>query len=162
MRGLAMLLAALALLTACGRAAPDLDPAPAPEPTQAQMGEGPQMEDLQMQLTVNGRTVTVTWQQNAAVAALEEALAEGPLTVTASPYGGFEVVGPLGRTLPAEDAQTTTAAGDIVLYDSENIVIFHGSNAWAYTRLGHIEGMDAESLRALFGTGDVELVLALP
>ncbi len=113
-----------------------------------------------MELQINGRPVTVEWEQNAATAALRRLLAQGPLTVTAEPYGGFEVVGGLGRTLPADDAQTTTQAGDIVLYNSEDIVVFHGSNTWAYTRLGHITGMDAAALRGLFGTGAVELALS--
>lgn len=113
-----------------------------------------------MELSINGQAVTVTWAQNAATAALQALLAGGSLTVTASPYGGFEVVGELGHTLPAADAQTTTAAGDIVLYNSDSIVVFHGSNTWAYTRLGHIEDLDGDALRALFGDGDVELVLS--
>ena len=29
--------------------------------------------------------------------------------------------------------------GDIVLYSGDQIVIFYGSNSWAYTRLGHVD-----------------------
>ena len=32
----------------------------------------------------------------------------------------------------------TTNPGDIVLYSSNQIVIFYDSNTWSYTKLGHI------------------------
>lgn len=42
-----------------------------------------------------------------------------------SKYGGFEQVGFIGSTLPLVDARTTTNPGDIVLYSSNQIVIFY-------------------------------------
>ena len=57
--------------------------------------------------------------------------------------------------------QTTTAAGDIVLYAGNQIVVFYGSNAWAYTRLGHITDQSAADMEALLGHGDVTLSLRL-
>ncbi len=59
-----------------------------------------------------------------------------------SMYGGFEQVGEIGTSLPRNDVQTTTSAGDIVLYSGNQIVIFYGNNSWAYTRLGHITDHD--------------------
>ena len=61
--------------------------------------------------------------------------------VQMSDYSGFEKVGPLGTSLPASNSQTTTQAGDIVLYNGNQIVIFYGSNSWSYTRLGHIDDL---------------------
>ena len=152
----------LALLAGCEQRAPAPQPsAPLPSAAPTETPAAPAKEEMTMQLQINGQPVTVAWEENDAVAALRGLLADGPLTVTASPYGGFEVVGALGAALPAADEQTTTAPGDIVLYDSDNIVVFHGSNSWAYTRLGYIEGMDADALRALFGSGDVELTMTL-
>ena len=49
-------------------------------------------------------------------------------------------------------------AGDIVLYSGNQIVVFYGSNSWAYTRLGHID-MTQEELTDLLGNGDVEITL---
>ena len=43
-----------------------------------------------------------------------------PLTVETRDYGGFEKVGPLGQRLPTENTQTTTQAGDIVLYQGQS------------------------------------------
>ena len=69
--------------------------------------------------------------------------------VALSPYGGFEQVGSLGRSYPANDTRTTTKSGDIMLYASDQIVLFYGENTWAYTRLGKIDLPDDEVTRLL-------------
>lgn len=112
-------------------------------------------------LTVAGKPLRVEWQDNASVDALRELLRNGPLTVSLSMYGGFEQVGSLGAILPRNDVQTTTEPGDIVLYSGNQIVLFYGSNAWAYTRLGKITGKSKSELQVLLGTGNVTAVLAL-
>ena len=76
-------------------------------------------------------------------------------------YGRFEHVGPLGTSLPRQDAQTHTNYGDIVLYSGNQIVVFHGSNSWAYTRLGHIRDLSQAELKELLGQHDVTITLAL-
>ena len=76
-------------------------------------------------------------------------------------YGGFEQVGPLGQKIPGEDEQTVTDSGDIVLRSGNQIVVFYGSNAWAYTRLGHITDKSAADLEELLGNGDVTLTLSI-
>ena len=81
-----------------------------------------------------------------------------PLTIHMSMYGGFEQVGPIGRTIVRDDAQTTTASGDIVLYSGNQIVIFYGSNAWAYTRLGHVD-LPTDEMERLLGNGDVTIAI---
>ena len=63
-----------------------------------------------------------------------------------------------GESLPRNDEQITTEYGDIVLYSGNQIVVFYGSNTWAYTRLGHID-MTQEELTELLGNGDVEITL---
>ena len=76
-------------------------------------------------------------------------------------YGGFEQVGSLGQSLPRSDVQTTTSAGDIVLYAGNQIVIFYGANTWAYTRLGHVSDQDAAGMEALLSQGDISITLSL-
>ena len=117
--------------------------------------------ELALTLTVNSQALTVEWEDNASVTALRELVKQSPVTIQMSPYGGFEQVGSLGASLPREDAQTTTDAGDIVLYQGNQIVIFYGSNSWAYTRLGHIENMSREELRNLLGGDSVTAVFSL-
>lgn len=38
----------------------------------------------------------------------------------------------------AINSQTITQAGDIVLYQGNQRVMFYGSNSWSYARIGHI------------------------
>lgn len=110
---------------------------------------------MTMNVTVNGSTFAAALEQNEAASALWEML---PLTLQLSDYAGFEKVGPIGTALPANDYQTTTTAGDIVLYNGDQIVMFYGSNSWSYTRLGRIENLNgwAEAL----GSGDVTVTLS--
>ena len=108
-----------------------------------------------IQLSIDGTQVTVTWEENASVDELKTLL---PLTVKMSMYGGFEQVGPVGRSIVSNDEQITTEAGDIVLYAGDRIVIFYGSNSWAYTKLGHIDQAQ-EEMEKLLGQEDVEIQL---
>jgi hypothetical protein len=75
-------------------------------------------------------------------------------------YGDFEQVGSLGKTITSNDESLTTSAGDICLYQSNQIVIFYGSNTWSYTKLGHINLSNSE-LTELLGEEDVTIYLSL-
>jgi rhodanese-related sulfurtransferase len=108
-----------------------------------------------IQLSIDGTQIPVTWEENASVDELKTLL---PLTVKMSMYGGFEQVGPVGRSIVSNDEQITTEAGDIVLYAGDRIVIFYGSNSWAYTKLGHIDQAQ-EEMEKLLGQEDVEIRL---
>jgi len=112
-----------------------------------------------MRFYINDTELEVTWEDNDSVRALKGIASEGPITIGMSMYGGFEQVGPIGQDLPRNDRQTTTGAGDIVLYSGNQIVVFYGSNSWSYTRLGHIEGKTPEELTDMLGTADVTLTI---
>ena len=116
-------------------------------------------EEKTMRLLINEEELSVSWEDNETVEALRELAAEGPVTVEMSMYGGFEQVGALGADLPRNDRQTTTRAGDIVLYAGDQIVVFYGSNSWSYTRLGRIKDKTAKELAKLLGEGDVTLTI---
>ena len=113
-----------------------------------------------MQMMIDQNPVTVDWEDNASVEALKALAAEG-LTIDMSMYGGFEQVGAIGQSLPRDDRQTTTVSGDIVLYSGNQLVVFYGSNAWAYTRLGHITDRTEEQMRDLLGNGNVTITLSM-
>ena len=117
-------------------------------------------EEPAMQMSINGTPVTVAWEDNDAVRALRELAADG-LTIRMSMYGGFEQVGPISRRLPSQDEQTATVSGDIVLYAGDQLVVFYGSNAWAYTRLGRITDKTPDEMTALLSHGDVTVTLTL-
>ena len=89
------------------------------------------MKNLKM--TINGTELNVAWEDNESVDALKQLAKENPLTINMSMYGGFEQVGYIGQNLPRNDVQTTTSAGDIMLYSGNQLAVFYGSNSWAYT-----------------------------
>ena len=121
-------------------------------------------EEINMEKTlhlfINDREIAVNWEDNESVKALIDLVSSGPLTVQMSMYGGFEQVGSLGTTLPRNDSQTTTQSGDIVLYSGNQIVIFYGSNSWAYTRLGKVADQSPAEMKTLLGSGDVTVALS--
>ena len=170
-RALALGLALLVLLmSGCTRRpaaeqAEAVTPPPAeeaiPESTEeiSEEEEEAAMETLTMRI---GETqVTVDWEENESVDALRQIVRSGPLVIQMSMYGGFEQVGSIGQRLPRRDAQTVTESGDIVLYSGDQLVVFYGSNSWAYTRLGHITDKTPEEMRALLGSRDVVITLSV-
>ncbi len=116
-----------------------------------------------MYITIDGKTFSVVLVDNEATQTLVTALQEGDITYEAHDYGGFEKVGALGRSLPTSDTQTTTQAGDVILYSGNQIVLFYGSNSWSYTRLGRIEYSTQAELESFLkaGQGNVTVKLSL-
>ena len=108
---------------------------------------------------INTKVFAATLEDNAATEALTKVLEDGPVTLGLSDYAGFEKVGPIGRDLPAEDRQVTTAPGDIMLYQGNQIVLFYGPNTWSYTPLAHVG--DLSGWESALGAGDVVLTLSL-
>lgn len=92
-------------------------------------------EEEIMKLEIDKNVLDVTWNDNASVTALNEIK---PLTINMHLYGGFEQVGSIGKSIVSDDKKITTKPGDIVLYSSNQIVVFFGTNTWSYTKLGHI------------------------
>jgi hypothetical protein len=125
-----------------------------------ELDESEEEEASMLQMKINDTPVTVAWENNESVAALKELAANG-LTIQMSMYGGFEQVGSIGQRLPSSDVQTSTSSGDIVLYSGNQLVVFYGSNSWAYTRLGHITDKTPEEMRTLLSNGDVTITLSV-
>lgn len=145
-----LLILSLPALPACGASAA------APEP-EAQTEE---VKEMTMHLKIGDTAVETAWENNASVEALKALCADEPLVVEMSMYGGFEQVGSIGKRLPRSDVQITTKAGDLVLYSGNQLVVFYGSNAWAYTRLGHITDRSAKEMAELLGSGDVTITIS--
>ena len=110
-------------------------------------------ENKNMVLKIAGSEVPVMWEENPSVEALREIL---PLTIQMSMYDGFEQVGSIGQSITRNDTQITTAPGDIVLYSGNQVVIFYGSNSWAYSRLGYVD-LSQKEMTELLGKGDVTI-----
>lgn len=126
--------------------------------------ENPEQEEItKMYIKINENKLEVTLANNSSVDALVEILKQKDIIYTADDYGGFEKVGNLGFSLPTNNSQITTEAGDVILYSGNQIVLFYGSNSWSYTRLGKIEGYSASQLSSLLcaGKDDVQITLSL-
>ena len=119
-----------------------------------------QEETTEMKLFIGDEEVNVEWEDNDAVAALQESVGKEPLTIDMSMYDDFEQVGELGMSLPAEDEQITTESGDIMLYSGDKIVMFYGSNTWAYTPLGKVTDKSPGEMADLLGQGDVTITIS--
>ena len=126
----------------------------------SQESERETLDMSRLKLMIGENEVPVVWEENESTAALFEKAEDHPVTVDMAMYGGFEQVGPLGFDLPANDEQTTTSPGDIVLYSGNQIVVFYGSNSWAYTRLGRVD-LDPQAMTDLLGGGDVTLDISV-
>ena len=90
--------------------------------------ETEEQTEMKMNVQIGDYTFTATLDNNTAVEEFVDMMKEGPVTISMSDYSGFEKVGSLGRSLTTSNSQTTTDAGDIVLYNGNNIVMFYGSN----------------------------------
>ena len=112
-----------------------------------------------MTLQIGNSSFTATLENNPAVDAFVEMMNDSSIIIQMNDYSGFEKVGSLGTNLPADDKQTTTHAGDIVLYNGNQIVIFYGSNSWSYTRLGKID--DLSGWEDALGSGDITVTFSL-
>ena len=121
-------------------------------PAQATQAAKPSMK-------IGDTNVNVEWEDNKSVTALKQLASASSLTIPMSMYGGFEQVGSIGQSLPRNDSQMTTESGDIVLYSGNQIVVFYGSNSWAYTKLGHISDKSAQEMADLLGNGDVTITI---
>lgn len=103
-------------------------------------------------LEVNGKRLSLTLADTRAARALAKIL---PIECHLKDYGGFEKVGPLGTGLPADDKWINAQAGDVVLYNGNQIVLMIGTNAWNYTLLAKID--DPRGLAQTLGPASVTI-----
>lgn len=118
-------------------------------------------ENTNLTLSVDGTQLRVKWENNASVLALKELAADGNLTIKAHQYGGFEQVGSLPQRIESNDVHMTAEPGDIMLYSSNSVVVYYGTNTWSYTKLGHIENLSEAELQELLSGETVTLTFSL-
>lgn len=122
-----------------------------------------QTMEEKMYITIGDETHCITMEDNVGTRALMAALQADNITYTADDYGNFEKVGYVGQSFPTDNHQIATSAGDLVLYNGDNICIFYGSNSWSYTRIGKLDNLSAEEVRQFVkaGSGEVSITLSL-
>ena len=115
---------------------------------------------IRVQITsdTGSHKLTATLADNSSATAFYQLLEKGPVTIKMSDYGSFEKVGSLGTSLPRNDTQITTEAGDIILYQGNQITIYYDKNSWNFTRLGKVDGVTQAELKQILGKGDVTAV----
>lgn len=123
---------------------------PSMENVEAEEG-GETIMDHSMKITIGETTLTATLEDNSSAEALVEKLKEGDLTLDLEDYGNMEKVGGLGFSLPRNDRQIRTQAGDLILYQGDAFVIYYDTNSWNFTRLGKIDGVTGEELKEILG-----------
>ena len=114
-----------------------------------------------MIMTIEEIDITATLVKNSSTEKLLELLADGPITMEMQDYAGIEKVGDLGASLPRNDEQISTRAGDLILYQGREFVIYYGPNSWNFTRLGRIDEIDQKGLKSILGSGNVTVKLSL-
>ena len=102
--------------------------------------------------------LTATLADNSSATAFFELLQKEAVTIKMRDYGNFEKVGSLGTSLPRNDTQITTSAGDIILYQGNQVTIYYDKNSWSFTRLGKIDDITQAQLKKILGKGDVTAV----
>ena len=83
--------------------------------------------EMKLKLKIKDYEFDVTLEENDASHELVEMARNEQITINFEDYGGFEKVGPLGRSLTTDNTRITTKPGDIVLYQGNQIVMFYGS-----------------------------------
>ena len=99
-----------------------------------------------MKLYFNDTEIPVIWEDNQTVQELMEEAGKGDIVVQMSMY--------------SDNEQITTHSGDIVLYSGDKIVVFYGSNSWAYTRLGKMNILEGD-VTELLSNGDIILKIVI-
>ena len=117
--------------------------------------------ETMLKIQIGDNYFTASLANNTTVDAFKELLADGPLTLNMSDYAGMEKGVDLGVTLPQNNRQMNTVAGDIILYQGRTFVIYYDTNSWSLTPIGKIQNTDADTLRKALGTGDVTVTLSL-
>ena len=71
-------------------------------------------EEQTLKISFGQYELDAVFEKNSSADAFKELLKKGSITINMSDYGNFEKVGSLGTTLPRNDEEITTEAGDIL------------------------------------------------
>lgn len=148
-------------------AAPETEPSgvavqPETPPTEStQESTEQEATEMKLKIQVGDVTFTATLAENSSVEALKALMGNAPLTLDMHDYANMEKGADLGVTLPQNNEPMNPQAGDIILYQGRTLVIYYDTNAWSLTPIGKIDNVDAESLQAALGSGDVTVTLRL-
>ena len=116
---------------------------------------------MKLKIHVNDTTFTATLGKNSSTKAFFAILQKGDLTLEMKDYGNFEKVADLPVSLPRNDTQIDTDAGDIILYQGKSITIYSDTNSWNFTRLGKIDNVNKKRLKEILGKGSATVTFSV-
>ena len=116
-------------------------------------------EDNRMKVEANGHVFTAILAENSTTTELKKMLSAGPVSIEMKDYGNMEKVGNFDHSLPRNDEQIRTEAGDLILYNGRAFVIYYDTNSWNFTRIGRIENVSGADLKRILGPGNVTVKL---
>ena len=154
MKKLFAYIVAILLLSACSS-----DAASSTKPSQPESEKG--SASMKLKIHVNDTTFTATLADNSSATALKELLQKGDLTLDMEDFSNFEKVADLPTTLPRNDTQIDTDAGDLILYLGKRIVIYYDKNSWNFTRLGKIDNVNKKRLKQILGDGNATVTFSV-
>jgi hypothetical protein len=108
-----------------------------------------------MKIKIGSKTFIGTLDENPTVAAMKAML---PLTVEMTELNGNEKYFRLATRLPSDDAKPgTIQAGDLMLWESNTLVLFYKTfrTSYSYTKLGRIN--DVSGLATAVDSGSVQV-----
>ena len=118
------------------------------------------VNNKKLALKINDLVVDVFWANNDSVEELKR-IVETPLVINMELYGDFERFGSIGTNITSDDEIFTASYGDILLYESNVIIIMCGTNARNFTKLGHINLGKSEIKELLLDCDSVSITLYL-
>ena len=125
------------------------------------LGLTKQGETTVLYIKIGDSTLTADLTDNSSARALTDLLRQGDITIHMHDFSNFEKVGELPESLPTNDEDISTEAGDLILYLGKRFVIYYDHNQWDFTRLGKIRDASGEELKTILGPDDVTVVLSL-
>ena len=114
-----------------------------------------------MKIKIGEHILAVELVNNSTTVELKNRLKKGPITLNMKDYGNMEKVGDFDKSLPTNDEQISTDAGDVILYQGKSFVIYYDKNNWNLTRIGKVKNISKEELRKILGKGDIKIELYL-
>ncbi|WP_222703084.1 cyclophilin-like fold protein [Fusobacterium pseudoperiodonticum] len=100
-----------------------------------------------MKIKIREHILTVELVNNSTTIELKNRLKKGSITLNMKDYGNMEKVGDFDKSLPTNNQQTSTDAGDVILYQGKSFVIYYDKNNWNLTRIGKVKNISKEELR---------------
>lgn len=131
---------------------PDSTSSPIPDPEPPILGN-------QAVLVVGSVNFTITFQDNPTASAFKQML---PMTISMIELNNNEKYYRLPNSLPTNSSNPGTIQnGDLMLYDSNTIVLFYETffTSYSYTRVGRVN--NPSGLKAALGTNNVMVTLKM-